>query len=49
MLLARIRTGLPAERDKIRELVDAFLSGRNQKTIDAYGADLADFATFLHP
>lgn len=34
-------------REDARRLVAAFLSGRNELTIRAYGRDLADFAAFL--
>ena len=36
-----------SEQDRIRRLLDAFLSGRNPRTIAAYGADLADFSRYL--
>jgi integrase/recombinase XerC len=36
---------LPAFRQV--DLVEAFLAGRNPRTLDAYSRDLADFATFL--
>ena len=39
-------TALSAE-DKIRRLLSAFLSGRNERTMRAYGADLDDFRKFL--
>ena len=47
MHVTRPAPGLPDKRDKVRELVDAFLSGRNERTIEAYNADLADFAAYL--
>jgi len=38
---------LLTEQDRIRRLLAAFLSGRNPRTIAAYGADLDDFRRFL--
>ena len=35
------------ETDSVRRLLSAFLSGRNERTIRAYGADLDDFSQYL--
>ena len=35
------------EQDRISRLLSAFLTGRNERTIRAYGADLDDFSQYL--
>ena len=35
------------ETDGVRRLLSAFLSGRNERTIRAYGADLDNFSQYL--
>lgn len=42
-----VRNQYLAHQDKIQQLLAAFLSGRNQRTIDAYSADLDDFRAYL--
>ena len=42
-----ISTTALSEQDRIRRLLSAFLSGRNPRTIAAYGADLDDFGRYL--
>lgn len=44
----QVYTGAGMSRqDRIRELLQSFLSGRNSKTAQAYHGDLCDFAAFL--
>jgi len=46
--LVKAIPGIPQDtRHVSQRLVSAFLSGRNEKTLLAYGRDLADFAAFL--
>lgn len=40
-------TAAPQARDRARELLEAFLRGRNANTLDAYKRDLNNFAGFL--
>ena len=44
---AQASSQMLTEQDRINRLLAAFLSGRNPRTIAAYGADLDDFRRFL--
>ena len=44
--IVRVAPRAPSARIGVSELIKAFLSGRNKRTIDAYAKDLRDFAGF---
>ena len=45
--LAVVSGDLERLRDPLRGLIDAFLSGRSPRTVEAYAADLEDFRRFV--